>query len=205
MTELSTNETPAKPDDAAGIDTADTGGPTNSAMEIDSIHVREQLLSQLSGLVPATTAESVALARASSPRPSLLRVTIINAMIGIGIGSFFFLVVEILAQPTIPITPLGVVSLFVMSALIGELTLLFDLQLPYWTILLMHCPLTFALVIGWILANRWFIVLSRHFAGFAALFIGIYLLVWVGAVLHGWLLTERLNRTLRQRNQQHDI
>jgi hypothetical protein len=230
MNELSMDETsgtPARLDDMAGIgtaaiDAAETGTFESNATEsatlvnsaaestaagTDSVQSREQLLSQLSGLTPAVAEQHMSSpSRKPSRMASTLRELIINAMIGVGVGSFVFLVAEILDQPPIPITPLSVVSLFVMSALIGELTLLFKLQIPYWAILLIHCPLTFALVVGWLLTNRWYVMLSpQRFPGFAASFVGIYILIWLGVMLHGWLLTERMNRTLRHRNQRDDL
>ena len=225
MNELSMDETsgtPARLDDMAGIgtaaiDAAETGTfesnatesatLVNSAAETSTVQSREQLLSQLSGLTPVAAEQHMSSpSRKPSRVASLLRELIINAMIGVGVGSFVFLVAEILDQPPIPITPLSVVSLFVMSALIGELTLLFKLQIPYWAILLIHCPLTFALVVGWLLTNCWYVMLSpQRFPGFAASFVGIYILIWLGVMLHGWLLTERMNRTLRHRNQRDDL
>lgn len=220
MNELSMDETsgtPARLDDMAGIgtaaidaaqtDTIERNTAENTATETDSIQSREQLLSQLSGLTPATAEQQMSSSsREPSHVASVLRELIINAMIGVGVGSFVFLFDEILDQRPIPTTPLSVVSLFVMSALIGELTLLFKLQIPYWAILLIHCPLTFALVVGWLLTNRWYVMLSpQRFPGFAASFVGIYILIWLGVVLHGWLLTERMNRTLRHRNQRDDL
>jgi hypothetical protein len=93
-----------------------------------------------------------------------------------------------------------------MSALISELTLLFKLQIPYWAILLIHCPLTFALVVCWLLTNHWYVMLSpQRFPGFAASFVSIYILIWLGVVLHGWLLTERMNATLRNRRERDDL
>jgi hypothetical protein len=220
MNELSMDETsgtPARLDDMAGIgtaaidaaqtDTIERNTAENTATETDSIQSREQLLSQLSGLTPATAEQQMSSSsREPSHVASVLRELIINAMIGVGVGSFVFLFDEILDQRPIPTTPLSVVSLFVMSALIGELTLLFKLQIPYWAILLIHCPLTFALVVGWLLTNRWYVMLSpQRFPGFAASFVGIYILIWLGVMLHGWLLTERMNRTLRHRNQRDDL
>ncbi|MCI1254968.1 DUF3021 domain-containing protein [Bifidobacterium tibiigranuli] len=220
MNELSMDETSgtsASLDYMAGIgtgaiDTAETGTLERNAAEstaagTGSIQSREQLLSQLSGLTPVAAEQQMSSSsREPSRVASVLRELIINAMIGIGVGSFVFLFDEILDQRPIPITPLSVVSLFVMSALIGELTLLFKLQIPYWAILLIHCPLTFALVVGWLLTNRWYVMLSpQRFPGFAASFVGIYILIWLGVVLHGWLLTERMNRTLRHRNQRDDL
>lgn len=193
--------------DAAQTDTIERNTAENTATETDSIQSREQLLSQLSGLTPATAEQQMSSSsREPSHVASVLRELIINAMIGVGVGSFVFLFDEILDQRPIPTTPLSVVSLFVMSALIGELTLLFKLQIPYWAILLIHCPLTFALVVGWLLTNRWYVMLSpQRFPGFAASFVGIYILIWLGVMLHGWLLTERMNRTLRHRNQRDDL
>ena len=173
----------------------------------EASQAHEQLLSQLSGLTPAAAKPHMSLPSHKQSRvASLLRELIINAMIGVGVGSFVFLVAEILDQPPIPITPLSVISLFVMSALIGELTLLFKLQIPYWAILLIHCPLTFGLVVCWLLTNRWYVMLSpQRFPGFAASFVGIYILIWLGVVLHGWLLTERMNATLRTRRERDDL
>lgn len=163
---------------------------------------RERLLSQISGR-DRTAVRTRTSVRRSFPVHAL-REAGINAMGSVGVGSFVFLAVQALDLQQIPITPLSVVTLFVMSALIGVLSLLFNLQLPYGATLLMHCLLTFGLVTGWLLINRWFVVFSGHFAGFAALFAVIYILIWVGVVLHGWLLTERLNASLRRRRQRDD-
>jgi hypothetical protein len=187
--------------------TLGTSARLDDTAETDSVQSREQLLSQLSGLTPAAAEQHTSSpSRTSSHVASVLRELIINAMLGVGVGSFVFLVAEILDQPPIPITPLSVISLFVMSALIGELTLLFKLQIPYWAILLIHCPLTFGLVVCWLLTNRWYVMLSpQRFPGFAASFVGIYILIWLGVVLHGWLLTERMNATLRTRRERDDL
>ncbi|MDF7663174.1 DUF3021 domain-containing protein [Bifidobacterium sp. ESL0763] len=127
-------------------------------------------------------------------RPSgLLRAVIRNAVVGLGLGSFFFLLVEAVSPGWIPVTTMSVATFFVMTALIGELTfLLGNGRLPNY---IAHCALTFALVVIWILANGWNVSMPVVFV----VFVAIYAAIWVLIIARNKFDARKINEKLVRR------
>ncbi|WEV41838.1 DUF3021 domain-containing protein [Bifidobacterium sp. ESL0682] len=128
-------------------------------------------------------------------RSTILRDVARNAAIGLGFGSFFYLLVEAIAPNWVPITPLSIITLFIMSALIGELTFLLGNERIAGYIA--HCVLTFALVIVWILMNGWsFSHITGGLPTVALVFIAIYGAIWAISIAHNKLDARKINEKL---------
>lgn len=123
------------------------------------------------------------------------------AIIGIGFGSFAFLAIAAVNPDWIPVTRMSVLSLFVLSAAISELSYIFqfDEMLPAAAMYAIHCVLTFACVIVWILVNGWKHVLIGQFPLFFGIFVGIYVMVWLVNIVYAKLAARSMNRSLHHR------
>ncbi|WEV46557.1 DUF3021 domain-containing protein [Bifidobacterium sp. ESL0690] len=126
-----------------------------------------------------------------------LRKIIRYAAVGIGFGSFFLMLLTAIAPGWIPLNRLSILTMFVMSALIGELTFLLDDGYP-WSYLA-HFALTFALTIAWVLANGWtFRQIPGGLGSIAATFVGIYVAIWLVVITDMKIDVGRMNRKLRE-------
>lgn len=130
-----------------------------------------------------------------NPTTTILRDIARNAVIGLGFGSFFYLLVEAIAPDWVPITTLSIVTLFIMSALIGELTfLLGNGRIAGY---IAHCVLTFTLVIVWILVNGWnFSRITGGLPTVALVFVAIYAAIWAISIAHNKLDARKINERL---------
>ncbi|WP_048000016.1 DUF3021 domain-containing protein [Lactiplantibacillus herbarum] len=126
---------------------------------------------------------------------SLLRVMIG----GSGYGAVAYLVALALRiQPNLP-TAGNIISVLLMSALIGGLTLIFNSEsLAYPLALLIHVSGTLALVTGTMWLNNWGVTWS-----FLGTFVVAYLLLWGAVRFNQFLRIEKINRVLAQRQAQH--
>jgi len=126
---------------------------------------------------------------------SLLRVMIG----GSGYGAVAYLVALALRlQPNLP-TAGNIISVLLMSALIGGLTLIFNSEsLAYPVALLIHVLGTLALVTGTMWLNNWGVTWS-----FLGTFVVAYLLLWGAVRFNQFLRIEKINRVLAQRQAQH--
>ncbi|MDF7666136.1 DUF3021 domain-containing protein [Bifidobacterium sp. ESL0745] len=127
--------------------------------------------------------------------PTILRDIARNAAIGLGFGSFFYLLVGVIAPGWVPVNTFSIVTLFVMSALIGELTfLLGNGRISGY---IAHCVLTFALVIAWILVNGWsFSHITGGLPTVVLVFILIYAAIWTISIAHNKLDARKINERL---------
>ncbi|AUI78381.1 MULTISPECIES: DUF3021 domain-containing protein [Lactiplantibacillus] len=125
-----------------------------------------------------------------------MKVSLQRMMIGCGYGAVAYLVIIALnIQPTHP-TMRNVVSVLIMSALIGLLTDLFELdRLSYLVALGLHLLGTFGLTISTIWFNHW------HTASFWGLFLGCYLILWGIVRFYQFLEVTKINQALDERQK----
>ncbi|MDF7640734.1 DUF3021 family protein [Bifidobacterium sp. ESL0784] len=119
------------------------------------------------------------------------------AVDGLGAGSFFFLLVSAVVPGWIPINPLSIATLFMMSMLIGELTFLLNngKLVGY----IAHCVLTFTFTIAWLLANGLgFKEIPGGLVSVVAAFVIIYALVWIIVITFKRMNINKINKKLNE-------
>lgn len=126
---------------------------------------------------------------------SLLRLMIS----GSGYGAVAYLIALALRmEQTLP-TLANVISVLLVSALIGGLTLIFNVEaITYTLAFLIHVLGTLGLITGMMLINHWEITWS-----FLGVFGMTYLLMWGMVRFNQFLKIEKINRVLAQRHAQH--
>ena len=120
-----------------------------------------------------------------------------HAIIGIGFGSFSYLLVLLFkVQTTMPTTS-NIISILVMSVGIGWLSLLFDGdRLPWLAAVGLHWVGTFLLVVVMMSFNHWL----RH-PSFWVVFVALYIICWVVVRVQHYLQVERINTAIAKRRQ----
>ncbi|MBA1393333.1 DUF3021 domain-containing protein [Lactobacillus sp. XV13L] len=116
---------------------------------------------------------------------------------GLGFGAVFYLLILTFAYPGIAPTPKGVVSVFVLSGLIGLLGLIFIPDLPFILALALHFVGTFLLFLVMVTVNKWSIDLWT-----LSLFLVIYVVIWLICILELKKSAKRINARIKKRNAQ---
>ncbi|WEV63869.1 DUF3021 family protein [Bifidobacterium sp. ESL0732] len=128
----------------------------------------------------------------------LLRNIFHNAATGLGFGSFFFLLTTAIVPGWIPVNTFSILTMFVLSALIGELTFL--VSDGYLWGYIVHCVLTFTLTIGWILVNGWtFKQIPGGLASVVAAFVCVYAAIWIIIIANEKITVSKINKKVNER------
>ena len=119
---------------------------------------------------------------------------------GLRTGSLAYLLVLAFRIQESPVTTSNILSILIMSALIGLFSLLFEIErfsyLVQWTI---HFFLTLMVVSVMMVYNGWAFNLAR--TEFCLDFIVIYILIWLFVRLDIYLKTKKINEALLKRRQ----
>lgn len=119
---------------------------------------------------------------------------------GLRTGSLAYLLVLAFRIQESPVTTSNILSILIMSALIGLFSLLFEIErfsyLVQWTI---HFFLTLMVVSVMMAYNGWAFNLAR--TEFWLDFIVIYILIWLFVRLDIYLKTKKINEALLKRRQ----
>lgn len=122
------------------------------------------------------------------------------ALLGVLIGSLTFLVILSFTGPT-TVTPKEIISVLLMSAGIGLVSSIFEIE---WNMLLevvIHFILTFSLVVLTGGYNNWLSKLSINTLASFGIFVLIYVAIWVGLYVVQLVDMKRLNQKIKLRNQ----
>lgn len=122
------------------------------------------------------------------------------ALLGVLIGSLTFLVVLLFTGPT-TVTPKEIISVLLMSAGIGLVSSIFEIE---WNMLLevvIHFILTFGLVALTSGYNNWPSEFSINTLFSFGIFVLIYVAIWVGLYVVQLVDMKRLNQKIKLRNQ----
>ncbi|GMG61631.1 hypothetical protein TEHAB4_13780 [Tetragenococcus halophilus] len=120
------------------------------------------------------------------------------ACIGIGYGSFFYLMILLYRQGITPTRESILATLF-MSALIGISAILFDIEkLNFLSALIIHFICTLSLAIGIMFYNEWADDIM-HDIEFWLIFIIIYVSVWAISYISNSLRVGKINRALSKK------
>ena len=125
---------------------------------------------------------------------------VVSMLAGLRTGSLFYLLVLAFRIQESQATTANIISILIMSALIGLFTLLFEVEnFSYLLQLTIHFFLTLIVVCVMMIYNGWAFNLVR--AEFWLDFIVIYILIWLFVRLDIYLKTKKINEALLKRRQ----
>lgn len=120
---------------------------------------------------------------------------VVSMLEGLRTGSLVYLLVLAFRIQESQVTTANIISILLMSALIGLFTLLFEVEnFSYLLQLTIHFFLTLIVVCVMMIYNGWAFNLVR--AEFWLDFIVIYILIWLFARLDIYLKTKKINEAL---------
>ncbi|MCH4009423.1 DUF3021 domain-containing protein [Companilactobacillus sp.] len=122
-------------------------------------------------------------------------------LIGLLIGSLTYLILLATQGNSHMITRTNIISVLIMSALIGLVSSIFELD---WNPLItrsLHLIVTFGLVTITSIFNQWWPNFNKNLIASFFGFLIIYILVWVGLYVADWADAKRMNQKLRTRNK----
>ena len=111
-----------------------------------------------------------------------------------GFGATTYLIIITFASPSVP-TRLGVISVFIISGLIGILSMIFAMDVPPAIAFSVHIIGTFLLVLlmSWI--NKW--PINFWLIG---VFILVYVIIWLIVILSQVRIVKEINSSIKKRN-----
>ena len=125
---------------------------------------------------------------------------VVSMLEGLRTGSLAYLLVLAFRIQESQVTTANIISILLMSALIGLFTLLFEVEnFSYLLQLTIHFFLTLIVVCVMMIYNGWAFNLVR--AEFWLDFIVIYILIWLFVRLDIYLKTKKINEALLKRRQ----
>lgn len=132
----------------------------------------------------------------------MLKKSLKSMGIGLLIGSFTFLGVIMCLSPAIEITRANILSNWIMSALIGLLSMIFDSEkISFtWALLIHYCGVLLLVGLTGSYNGLWPLLMAhplRHLLGVTL----IYSLVWLGLQISNWIDVRRINEKLARRQQ----
>lgn len=120
---------------------------------------------------------------------------VVSMLAGLRTGSLAYLLVLAIQIQESQATTANIISILIMSALIGLFTLLFEVEnFSYLLQLTIHFFLTLIVVCVMMIYNGWAFNLVR--AEFWLDFIVIYILIWLFVRLDIYLKTKKINESL---------
>lgn len=113
---------------------------------------------------------------------------------GVGFGATTYLIIITFASPSVP-TRLGVISVFIISGLIGILSMIFAMDVPPAIAFSVHIIGTFLLVLlmSWI--NKW--PINFWLVG---VFVLVYIVIWLIVILSQRQTVKEINSSIKKRN-----
>ena len=113
---------------------------------------------------------------------------------GVGFGATTYLIIITFASPSVP-TRLGVISVLIISGLIGILSMIFAMDVPPAIAFSVHIIGTFLLVLlmSWI--NKW--PINFWLVG---VFVLVYIVIWLIVILSQRQTVKEINSSIKKRN-----
>ena len=113
---------------------------------------------------------------------------------GVGFGAATYLIILTFASPSIP-TRLGVISVFIISGLIGILSMIFAMDVPPVIAFSVHIIGTFLLVLLMCWINKW--PINFWLVG---VFVLVYIVIWLIVILSQVHTVNKINSRIKKRN-----
>lgn len=123
-------------------------------------------------------------------------------IIGLLIGSVTYLTI-LLIQGDSTVTSGNILSIWLMSACIGLVSSIFELEWNFLLEMLIHFLVTFGLVMAMCSYNNWLPGLTGHAWASFFEFLIIYVAIWLGLYLTRLTDMKRLNAKIKERNQKN--
>lgn len=125
-----------------------------------------------------------------------------DSVLGIMIGATIYLTAFLLHFPVIAPTPRSIGGLFLMSAVIGMLTLIFNNEILTAPITYgLHFLATLLVVFGVNSLMGWHFLIGTSLLTFFLSFLVIYGLVWLGLYVSWQMTAQKMNHVLRARQR----
>ena len=120
---------------------------------------------------------------------------------GLRTGSLVFLLVGLFSGKTFSLTPSSILSVLLVSALIGVASYIFDAtdRFPFPFLLFCHFVVTATIVCLAVICNGWGNMIFS--CSFWLKFISIYLLVWFLVSVDSMIKTKKINEALKNRRK----
>lgn len=115
---------------------------------------------------------------------------------GMGYGSITYLVIIAFFTPHMIVSETSVITVFIFSGLIGELSFLFQTELSYSVALVIHLIGTFILYSGMMLINHWPLDWRT-----IIVFIIVYIAIWIFIRLIEEKQINRINQQIMNRRK----
>lgn len=115
---------------------------------------------------------------------------------GMGYGSITYLVITAFFTSNMIVSKTSVITVFIFSGLIGELSFLFQTELSYSVTLVIHLIGTFILYSGMMLINHWPLDWRTIIA-----FIIVYIAIWIFIRLIEEKQINRINQQIKSRKK----
>lgn len=115
---------------------------------------------------------------------------------GMGYGSITYLAIIAFLTPNMTVSTTSVITVFIISGLIGELSFLFQTELPYSIALVIHLIGTFILYSVMMLINHWQLDWQT-----IIIFLIVYIAIWIFIRLVEEQHINRINQQLRKRRK----
>lgn len=115
---------------------------------------------------------------------------------GMAYGSICYLVIIALLTQSYSVSRTSIISVFIISGLIGELSFLFESELPFLLAFMIHLAGTFSLYVAMMLINHWPIIWWT-----ILLFIIVYIINWIIVRLMEERQINRINQQIEQKKK----
>jgi CHASE2 domain-containing sensor protein len=115
---------------------------------------------------------------------------------GMGFGAISYLCLLTFIYPGVTPTTKGVVSIFIISGLIGILSMIFKTDLPITIAIIIHLFGTFIAFVAMAMINHWGIGLSS-----ITIFFSIYLIVWLILIGEQKRIIKQLNARIKAKKR----
>ena len=115
---------------------------------------------------------------------------------GVGYGSITYLAINAFLASNMVVSKTSVITVFMFSGLIGELSFLFQTELSYSIALVIHLIGTFALYSGMMLINHWPFDWRT-----IMVFIIVYIMIWIIICLVEEQHINRINQQIKNRKK----
>ena len=128
----------------------------------------------------------------------ILQKSISNFVTGMGFGAIIYLLILGFAynNVNISVSKYSVLSVLIISGLIGELTWIFKLDISFLLVIVIHAVATIGLYVLMMVMNHWYINVTTFI-----IFIAAYIIIWVIEEVIHIKEVNRINLQIKKRRK----